>query len=62
MQILEVVAEVDAPLLEYEVLLEQQPSEVSQDDQQREREKQQEARSRVVTAEEEVRIRSLLLC
>jgi len=54
-QILEVVAETDAPLLDYEVLLEQQPSEASQEARQRERETKQEASSRVADAEEEVR-------
>ena len=54
LQVLEIVAEEEAPLLSYEELLQQHPSEISQDDRNRQREFQQESRTRYASAEAEV--------
>ena len=48
------VAESSAPKLDYEVLLEQQPCEVSQEQRQRQREAKQEAQGRLSLAQREV--------
>ena len=48
------VAESGAPEVDYEVLLEQQPCEVSQEQRQRQRETQQENQARLRSAQQEV--------
>lgn len=58
LQVLEVVAEEEAPLLEYEQLLQQHPSEITQEDRNRQKQFQQDSRSRVASAEAEVNFRS----
>lgn len=54
LQVLEVVAEEEAPLLDYEELLQQHPSEITQDERERQKQFQQDSRSRIASAEAEV--------
>ena len=54
LQVVEVVAESGAPKLDYEVLLEQQPCEVLQEQRLRQREAEQENQARLRSAQQEV--------
>ncbi len=55
------MAEEGAPLLEYEQLLQDHPSEITQEERNRQKEVQQENRSRVASAEAEVGLFSELV-